>query len=200
MACWSASCCDLEKPGLARWRGAQLSWLLLMTLWMPLLNYAQSYNAGTANHSALTKHQSWMRRILGPGQEPDRCLRVSRAFAFGPRPTRHPMRVAIWQTEPECIPIRLCGSRHMAVAQHIRHPVDREENVLLFKNAISTFSGEQPIFRPRRRREHDGKGGALAGYAVNQQLRTMALQPTCLTMAKPKPVPPVSRERLRSTR
>jgi 4-amino-4-deoxy-L-arabinose transferase-like glycosyltransferase len=112
--------------------GAALSWLLLMTLWMPLLNYAQSYNVLVQRTIAQTGESGCAESLgLGQGQ--------IAAFAFYGH-----LRLIPAQRTPQC-PWLLAEPNQNAspsdsVDQNIwqlqgsiRHPVDGEENVLLFK-------------------------------------------------------------------
>ena len=112
--------------------GATLSWFLLMTLWMPLLNYAQSYNVLVQRTIAQTGESGCAESLgLGQGQ--------IAAFAFYGH-----LRLIPAQRTPQC-PWLLAEPNQNAspsdsVDQNIwqlqgsiRHPVDGEENVLLFK-------------------------------------------------------------------
>lgn len=113
--------------------GAGLCWLLLMTLWMPLLNYAQSY-------------VSLVRRTVSYTAAPPSCMEATglgegtiAAFQlYGKIPLK------AMQTAPVCpwllaepdldmsIPQMIDLSRWDLVAR-VNHPVARDETVLIFK-------------------------------------------------------------------
>jgi 4-amino-4-deoxy-L-arabinose transferase-like glycosyltransferase len=112
--------------------GAALCWLLLMTLWMPLLNYAQSYNA--------------MVRQAVAQMDPPGCVEVVglgegkvAAFQFYGNLTLKPLR-----RKPECPWLIAQPSIDMAppaalnvsawvLQTAIRHPTDGNETVLVFR-------------------------------------------------------------------
>ena len=112
--------------------GAALCWLLLMTLWMPLLNYAQSYNALVARTVAQMNPAGCVETMnLGPGK--------TSAFAYYGNLQLHPAGQGTgcpWLiAEPEADmapPQDLDHSRWIVMASVI-HPTDGNESVLLFK-------------------------------------------------------------------
>jgi len=112
--------------------GATLSWLLLMTLWMPLLNYAQSYNALV--HRTLDQLDTpGCVETLGLGQG------QIAAFQFYGK-----LRLRPLQATPSCpwllaepqvdmgapSGVDLTAWRLQAI---VRHPVNGGESLLLFK-------------------------------------------------------------------
>ena len=112
--------------------GAALSWLLLMTLWMPLLNYAQSYKVLVQRTIAQTGAGGCAESIgLGQGQ--------IAAFSFYgqlhlvPAPHTPPCVWLLAEPNPDASIPRLVDQNVWHLHDRIRHPVDREENVLLFK-------------------------------------------------------------------
>ncbi len=144
-----ASIATLSWAWLVRWRvgrhqaaiwtslvlpagGATLSWLLVMTLWMPLLNYAQSYTALVRRTTALMQDASCAESVgLGLGQ--------IAAFEFYGR-----LRLVPMQTTPSCPWLLVepqsdlsapstVNTSQWILHETVRHPVDRAESVLLFK-------------------------------------------------------------------
>ncbi len=112
--------------------GAALCWLLLMSLWMPLLNYAQSYGAlvqRTLNQ--LDKPGCVETHRLGQGQ--------LAAFQFYGQLTLQPttkMPSCPWllaEPEPDLSAPPAINLNHWEQTALIAHPVDRGETVLLFK-------------------------------------------------------------------
>ena len=112
--------------------GAALSWLLLMTLWMPLLNYAQSYTALVRQASRQTGTTDCVETVkLGQGQ--------IAAFEHYGHMQLTPMQVIAhcpWllaEPNPDLsVPTQVDLSQWV-LQDTIRHPVDHTENVLLFK-------------------------------------------------------------------
>ena len=112
--------------------GAALCWLLLMTLWMPLLNYTQSYNA--------------MVRHTIEQMDPPGCVEVIgldsgkvAAFQFYGNLSLKPVR-----RKPECPwliaqpnidmePPQGLNSAAWVLQTSVRHPTDGNETVLVFR-------------------------------------------------------------------
>jgi hypothetical protein len=112
--------------------GAALCWMLLMTLWMPLLNYTQSYNA--------LVHQA-LKRI-----DPAGCVET---LGLGPGKTAAlqfygKLQLVPMQARPSCPWLIAEPSEGMPSPQHVdntrwnlqaqvSHPSDGSESVLLFR-------------------------------------------------------------------
>ena len=116
--------------------GASLSWLLLMTLWMPLLNYAQSYTALVKRASDSMKTAGCVETMgLGQGQ--------IAAFQFYGK-----FQLKAMQIEPICpwllvepktnlsIPVAVDLTR-WELQDVIHHAANAGESVLLFKQKQS---------------------------------------------------------------
>ena len=112
--------------------GAALCWLLLMTLWMPLLNYTQSYNAMVRHALERMDPAGCVETLgLGPGK--------TAAFQFYGKLKLKPM-----QAQPSCpwliaepgeemsTPSHVDNTRWNLLAQ-VSHPSDGNELVLLFR-------------------------------------------------------------------
>ena len=112
--------------------GAALCWLLLMTLWMPLLDYAQSYNSLVQNSLSQMSPAGCVEvKNLGPGK-------VAAFHFYGGVSLRAP------QNQPQCPwliaepdgdgkpPAGIDTTQWLLLAA-IRHPTDGNENLLLFK-------------------------------------------------------------------
>ena len=112
--------------------GAALCWMLLMTLWMPLLNYTQSYNA-LVSHALERMDPVGCVETLGLGTG------KTAAFKFYGKLQLKPM-----QAQPSCpwlitepgegmsTPYRVDNTRWTLLAQ-VSHPSDGNEMVLLFR-------------------------------------------------------------------
>lgn len=112
--------------------GATLSWLLLMTLWMPLLNYTQSYNALVRQTLDQIDTPGCVETLgLGQGQVA--------AFQFYGRLTLKPMQpapICNWLlAEPHVGMGMPLGVDLAAWRLHasVRHPASGGESLLLFK-------------------------------------------------------------------
>jgi 4-amino-4-deoxy-L-arabinose transferase-like glycosyltransferase len=111
--------------------GAALCWLLLMTLWMPLLNYAQSYTT-LVKRTVNQMGKPGCVETLGLGQG------QIAAFQFygqlQPRALQSPPRCPWLLVEPGpnmSVPGSV-DAEQWALKASIRHPVDAGESVLLF--------------------------------------------------------------------
>jgi hypothetical protein len=91
-------------------------------------------------------------------------------------------------------PTRCAGSYHVAT-----HParIGQGRRVLLYRRIGPEATGIDGLLRTTRGRKRDGKPRTLARLAVDRSCAPWRCA-TCLTIARPRPVPPVSRERLRS--
>jgi hypothetical protein len=126
--------------------GAALSWLLLMTLWMPLLNYAQSYTAlvtGTTNKM----NTPGCAETLGLGQG-----QVA-AFQFYGK-----LQLKSMQQEPTCPWLLVEPKSDLSIPKEvditlwelqdiIHHAANAGESVLLFKQrpqTVKDFNSQAP--------------------------------------------------------
>ena len=148
-ACAIAICASLFWAWLVKWRvgrhraaiwkslvlpagGAALCWLLLMTLWMPLLNYAQSYNALVQHSRSQLQPAGCIETLdLGPGK--------LAAFQFYGkvqlRPASSTANCPWLIAEPGldmAAPANLDPKTWLLLAA-VMHPTDGNESVLLFK-------------------------------------------------------------------
>jgi 4-amino-4-deoxy-L-arabinose transferase-like glycosyltransferase len=112
--------------------GSALCWLLLMTLWMPLLNYTQSYNA-------LVRHT--LERLQPAGCVETLGLDTGKIAAFQfygdlqLRPMQAQAQCPWLMAEPGegmSIPSRVDITQWSLLAQ-VRHPADGNQTVLLFR-------------------------------------------------------------------
>jgi 4-amino-4-deoxy-L-arabinose transferase-like glycosyltransferase len=149
-SCAIAFAATVAWAGLVRWRvgrhraaiwkslvlpagGATLSWLLLMTLWMPLLNYAQSYSALVQRTKLQLTASSGCVETLGLG------LGQIAAFQFYGN-----LHLMALQATPSCpwllveplpdmsAPLGI-DTTAWALQEVIQHPANNGESVLLFK-------------------------------------------------------------------
>ncbi len=115
--------------------GAALSWLLLMTLWLPLLDFARSY-------------APLVRRTMILMQQPPRCAEAVglnrgqiAAFQFHGHlqlmPLGSPMNCPWLIVDKDALKTLLNSSESSQWTRHstLRNPPDRSEDVLLFKRS-----------------------------------------------------------------
>jgi hypothetical protein len=112
--------------------GAALCWLLLMTLWMPLLNFTQSYNA-------LVQHTLERLEPLGCVEAQGLTPGKTAAFAVYGNLQLKPMQARAncpWLiAEPGAdmsAPLPVDNTQWDLLAQ-VRHPADGNETVLIFR-------------------------------------------------------------------
>ena len=112
--------------------GAALCWMLLMTLWMPLLNYAQSYTTLVRNTVAQIQPQGCV-ETLALGQGKLAAFQFYGGLQLQPADglTRCPWLLA----EPGAdlaIPGRV-DLQQWSLMVDLRHPTDTNETILLFR-------------------------------------------------------------------
>ncbi len=164
----AAACATLAWAGLVHWRagahraavwkslvlpaaGATLCWLLLMTLWLPLLDYARSYAPMSRQIASMVDKKSCV-EIYG----------ISSAHAAG---LQYHGRLALRQAQPRAVCAYLVVDANAqdrlgqavnlpdwAFQAKVSRPTDKNENVLLFKrvsqNAPSTAPGQSDTQAP----------------------------------------------------
>ena len=151
----AAACATLAWAGLVHWRagahraaiwkslvlpaaGATLCWLLLMTLWLPLLDYARSYAPMSRQIASMVDKKSCV-EIYG----------ISSAHAAG---LQYHGRLELRQAQPRAVcpylivdanaQTNLANTVNLpdwAFQAKVSRPTDKNENVLLFKR-VSTNS------------------------------------------------------------
>ena len=126
--------------------GAALSWLLLMTLWMPLLNYAQSYTA-LVKRTTESMETNGCTETLGLGQG------QIAAFQFYGK-----LQLKAMQSEPTCPWLLVEPKTGLSIPKEvditrwelehiIHHAANAGESVLLFKQrsqTIKNFKSQAP--------------------------------------------------------
>ncbi len=112
--------------------GATLSWFLLMTLWMPLLNYAQSYN-GLVHRVVGQLTAPGCVETLGLGQGQIAALGFYGDLHL--KALQNPPHCAWLLVEPQldtstALPVDL---NHWSSPRLVQHPAYAGESLLLFK-------------------------------------------------------------------
>lgn len=119
--------------------GATLCWLLLMTLWLPLLDYARSYTTLSRQVATLVGKNNCV-EIYGIGNAQAAALKY-----HGQLTLRHatPRPVCPYLIVDADFQSSLGGTVHLPdwiLVTTIRRPGDRNENVLLYKRTHNTIS------------------------------------------------------------
>ena len=122
--------------------GATLCWLLLMTLWMPLLDYARSY-------AVLSREVS---RLVGKST----CVEIYGISTAQAAALQYHGRLKLRQATPRPVcpylvvdadyQSTLGGTVHLpdwVVVTTVRRPADRNENVVLYKRSASNASKQR---------------------------------------------------------
>ena len=112
--------------------GAALCWMLLMTLWMPLLNYTQSYSALVA-HTLEKLEPAGCVETLGLGPAKTAAFQVYGKLQL--RPAQASAACPWLVAEPAqdlSVPSSLDSTQWDLLAQE-RHPADGNETVLIFR-------------------------------------------------------------------
>jgi len=178
--------------------GAAWCWLLLMTLWLPLLNYAQSYTALVRQTVSQMQPQGCA-HVLGLGHGTLAAYQYYGGLSLQPMqaPAQCPWLLAAPRDGME-VPGAISTSEWVLQAP-VRHPA------MATRRCWCSDANKLCVALLGRRRAHPARRKVnrtpepLPGVlSINSSAPWRC--DTCLTMARPKPVPPVSRERLRSTR
>jgi hypothetical protein len=112
--------------------GATLSWLLLMTLWMPLLNYAQSYNA-LVRHTLSQMQPQGCAHVLGLGHGTLAAYQYYGQLSLLPMgaATQCPWLLAAPRDGMK-VPSAISDS-DWVLQTAVRHPSDGNQTVLVFR-------------------------------------------------------------------
>jgi hypothetical protein len=115
--------------------GAALCWLLLMTLWLPVLDYARSY---TTVVRGVLRHidQPGCVESFGLGQSQIAALRYHGGLdvRLASRDGACPWLIAASQTAPAMTAVM--NTRDWRLVAVVRRPVDAKENLLLYRKAV----------------------------------------------------------------
>jgi hypothetical protein len=114
--------------------GASLCWLLLMTLWLPMLDYARSYRALVSNVEAIMGHPACS-YIKDLSAAQTAAFRFHAQMKILPLQNQtscnwlvvNPESVAEFENQPEF--------SHWQKVQTVRRPADKNEDLILFHNS-----------------------------------------------------------------
>jgi hypothetical protein len=112
--------------------GAALCWMLLMTLWMPLLNYTQSYNAMV--RKALERmNPIGCVETLGLGTGKSAALQFYGKLQLKPMQTKPSCPWLIAEPGEEMSTLNRVDNTRWVLLAQVSHPSDGNEMVLLFR-------------------------------------------------------------------
>ncbi|WP_342617145.1 hypothetical protein [Rhodoferax sp. GW822-FHT02A01] len=112
--------------------GAALCWTLLMTLWMPLLNYTQSYNALVA-HTLERIQPVGCVETLGLGASKIAAFQFYGKLQLRPMQAKAQCPWLISEPMEDMSPPRWVDSTQWNLQAQLRHPADGNETILLFR-------------------------------------------------------------------
>lgn len=112
--------------------GAALCWTLLMTLWMPLLNYTQSYNA-LVKHTLERLSPAGCVETLGLGKSKIAAFQIYGKLQLKPMQSQASCPWLISEPTDDLSPPRWVDNRQWDLLAQIRHPADGNETVLVFR-------------------------------------------------------------------
>jgi len=121
--------------------GAALSWLLLMTLWLPLLDFARSYAVQVHNAMAVLKQPACV-EVQGLGRGQIAALEFYAKLALKPvDPKTNCPWLIVGKNASSKLPTVVDLNR-WTLHSNVRHPYDRDENVLIYQRNGATRSGK----------------------------------------------------------
>jgi 4-amino-4-deoxy-L-arabinose transferase-like glycosyltransferase len=112
--------------------GAALCWLLLMTLWMPLLNYTQSYNA-LVRHTLDRLDPAGCVEALGLGPGKTAAFQVYGKLKLLPMQEHATCPWLIAEPGGDLSQPQMVDNREWNLLAQVRHPADGNETILIFR-------------------------------------------------------------------
>ncbi len=132
--------------------GATLCWLLLMTLWMPLLDYARSFAPLSRQIASLVDKNACV-EIYGIGSAQAAALQYHGKLELRQAGAQASCPYLIVDVEAQPTLSRTVNLPDWAFQATVRRPTDKTENVLLYKRV----SQDTPAKTPPPSRRANGK-------------------------------------------
>ncbi len=124
--------------------GATLCWLLLMTLWLPLLDYARSYGAISRQIASLVDKSACV-EIYGISAAQAAALQYHGGLTLKPSNSQAGCPFLVVDADEQASMSRVVNLPDWAFQATLSRPTDKAENVLLFKRVNgSTPSSRAP--------------------------------------------------------
>ena len=120
--------------------GAALCWLLLMTLWLPLLDFARSYAPLVQRTLVIFQHQPRCVEIYGLSRSQIAAFQFHGHLALRPigSNSRCPWLIVDKDAAPSLSTV--VDLNHWTLHSTMRHPADRYEDVLIYKRTAEPGS------------------------------------------------------------
>ena len=116
--------------------GATLCWLLLMTLWLPVLDYARSYAPMVQRIVILTDRPSCV-QVYGLGRGPIAALRFHGQLDTRPATRKAECPWLLVDAADAATLGQSVDSAHWAYQARVRRPTDRTETILLYRRVAA---------------------------------------------------------------
>ena len=116
--------------------GATLCWLLLMTLWLPVLDYARSYAPMVQRIVILTDRPSCV-QVYGLGRGPIAALRFHGHLDTRPATRKAECPWLLVDAADAATLGQSVDSAHWAYQARVRRPTDRTETILLYRRVAA---------------------------------------------------------------
>jgi len=116
--------------------GATLCWLLLMTLWLPVLDYARSYAPMVQRILVLTDRPSCV-QVYGLGRGPIAALRFHGQLDTRPATRKAECPWLLVDAADAATLAQSVDSAHWAYQARVRRPTDRTETILLYRRVAA---------------------------------------------------------------
>lgn len=131
--------------------GTTLSWVLLMTLWLPLLDYARSY-APTSRQIANLVDKNACVEIYGVSAAQTAALQYHGKLVLRQATAQATCPYLIVDVDAQSTLSNVVNLPDWAFLATVRRPTDRNENVLVFKRVSidSPVKADSQVITPRR--------------------------------------------------
>jgi 4-amino-4-deoxy-L-arabinose transferase-like glycosyltransferase len=125
--------------------GATLCWLLLMTLWMPLLDYARSYGPSSRQIASLVDKTACV-EIYGVTSAQATALQYHGQLTLKPAGAQASCPYLLVDVDAQASLSSVVNLPDWAFLATVRRPTDRSENVLLYKRiSVDTANPAQDL-------------------------------------------------------
>ncbi|RFO96974.1 hypothetical protein DIC66_10810 [Rhodoferax lacus] len=118
--------------------GATLCWMLLMTLWLPLLNYTQSYNALVA-HTLERMQPAGCVETLGLSPAKAAAFQIYGKLELKPMQARATCPWLIAEPGEDMSAPNQVDAAQWSLLAHLHHPAEGNESVLIFRRQSASL-------------------------------------------------------------
>lgn len=121
--------------------GAALSWLLLMTLWLPLLDFARSYAVQVHRTMAVLQQPACV-EVQGLGRGQIAAFEFYAKLALKPVDPKTNCPWLIVGKDASSLQPSVVDLNRWTLHSNVHHPYDRDENLLIYQRKAATKSGQ----------------------------------------------------------